>query len=377
VAAPTRALLLLTALTLAGAAPSAQAQVLGGISVGPDGSIFVVRNYPDDVIFRVDPVTGAAAVVSSDTVGSGPPLLFPLNLASEASGSLVVTVPGFSQQKVLRIDPATGDRTVVSDASTGAGAPLYAPRGIAVAPDGALLVTEAVEDMSHPDDVVRVDPVTGDRAFVTSPSVGTGPLLGYPVSIAIEAGGGAVVTDLVLDAVVRVDLATGDRSVVSDAATGRGPVLRRAMAIAAAPDGRLLVAEVPIQPTFCLYLCPSEFCGLCLLPAPSLVSVDPVSGDRTRVSGGGSCLVFGISDCLTPFLGRKGRGPDFFEPTGVAVESGGSYVVADGLGPVVRVDAATGRRRVLADLHDAAPSIPRRRPLPDGGLAALWPFIWR
>ncbi len=174
-------------------------------------------------------------------------------------------------------------------------------------------------------------------------------MLGFPSGIAVEPSGDVVVTDLVLDAVVHVDTATGDRMIVSDAATGTGPPLTRAMAIDAALD-----------PTFCVFVCPSELCGICLLPAPSLVSVDPASGDRTRVSGGGSCVVVSVSSCLTPFFGRRGGGPDFFEMTGVAVESPRSYLVADGDGTVMRVNSVTGRRRVLADLG-GAPTAARTR----------------
>ena len=342
-------------------ATRAAGQVLGGIAVAPDGSIFVVKNYPDDVVYRVDPQTGAATVVSSDAVGGGPLLLFPDDIAVEAGGSLVVTVPAGNASSLLRVDPSTGDRSVVSDAVTGAGVPLYAPRSVAVGADGALLVSEAADDPAREDRVQRVDAATGDRTIIANPTTGTGPVLGFPTGIAVEPGGDAVVTDLVLDAVVRVDPATGNRTSVADATTGHGPALTRAMAIDAAPDGRLVVAEVPFDPTFCVYLCPSELCGICLIPAPSLVAVDPASGDRTRVSGGGSCLVVSISNCLTPYLGRTGSGPDLFEPTGVAVESPGSYVVADGLGAVVRVNAATGRRRVLTDLGTSAAAVPPGR----------------
>ncbi len=70
--AATRGLVSGLALLFVLTATRAAAQVLGGLAVAPDGSIYVVRNYPDDVVYRVDPQTGVSAIVSSDTVGSGP-----------------------------------------------------------------------------------------------------------------------------------------------------------------------------------------------------------------------------------------------------------------------------------------------------------------
>jgi streptogramin lyase len=72
------------------------------------GSLVVLDG--DRGIFRLDPVTKVRSLVSGPSRGSGPSFLQSHGIAVEASGSLVV-VTGTS---ILRVDPVTGDRAVVS-----------------------------------------------------------------------------------------------------------------------------------------------------------------------------------------------------------------------------------------------------------------------
>ena len=93
--------------------------------------------------------------------GTGPALSFPVSIAVEASGDLVVL--DFGLDAVLRVDPVTGDRTIVSDdAGTGAGPAFSLPTDIAVEASGDLVVTDGDFDA-----VFRVDPVTGDRVILS------------------------------------------------------------------------------------------------------------------------------------------------------------------------------------------------------------------
>jgi streptogramin lyase len=348
----TRLIGLLAASLVLSAAP-ATALVPGGIALEADGSIVVVGSDPGYEVIRIDSVTGVVTTVSSSSVGSGPSLDTVSDVAVEASGSLVVTLPFIGFQKVLRVDPVSGDRSVVSDPSVGSG-PVIFPRSIAVAAGGELYVTQD-QEFGTPG-VVRVDPSTGDRFIVSGPSRGAGPAIKAPTGIVVEPGGSLAVTEQLLHAVLRIDPGTGDRTIVSGADTGSGPDLRWVVAITAAPDGTLLVADRGGVHS-CIPFCPSELCQICIEVAPSLVRIDPGSGDRTTVSGGGSCLTVGLG-CVTPYFGRTGLGRRFLAPTDVAVEDGGSYVVADtGLGDdptIVRVDPVTGRRRVLAHLGSAS-----------------------
>jgi streptogramin lyase len=142
----------------------------------------------------------------------------PAAIAVEADGSLVVVDQAFGA--VVRVSPSTGDLTLVSGLGSGTGPPLVFPGGIAVEADGSLVV---VDRDIFPDSgaVVRVNPVTGDRALIsrfdrkTNTSIGNGPLLVSPADIAVEADGSLIVVDTTLRAVLRVDPFTGNRTLIS------------------------------------------------------------------------------------------------------------------------------------------------------------------
>ena len=136
--------------------------------------------------------------------GTGPDLFFPLDIAVEASGDLVVIDAVLGA--VLRVDPVTGNRTIVSDAGTGAGPSFGFAVAVAVEASGDLLVADFGFHA-----VLRIDPVTGDRTIVSD----AGPNLGFPHDVAVEASGDLVILDFDLDAIVRVDPVTGDRVLLS------------------------------------------------------------------------------------------------------------------------------------------------------------------
>ena len=138
-------------------------------------------------------------------------------LAVEGDGSLIVVHGTFSGWRLIRVDPQSGHRTIVSSESIGQGPPLADPHAIAVEATGTLVVVSG-------NNVLRVDPGTGDRTGVTGCPVpqactadkvlGEGPL-GCFVALAVEGEGTWVVSDACLGALLRVDPVTGDRTVVS------------------------------------------------------------------------------------------------------------------------------------------------------------------
>ena len=365
---PTMLSLLAGYLILGQASAAAQSPVDGefGLALEADGSILVAYplsfgSIPPGVL-RVDPVTGAVTPVSTATIGNGPALSRPSEIAVEAGGTAVVTDSG-GDPKIIRVDPMSGDRTVVSDATTGNGPALQFPRGIAVATDGSLFVVDG--GRTAEDRLFRVDPVTGDRTIVSSALVGEGPALEWARDVAIEADGrllmgdaGDSATPRVADRIVRVDPGTGDRSDVSSGVIGDGPSLRGPRGIDWAPDGSLVVAASSDELLFCVR-CPYLQCEFCLSRAASVVRVDPQTGDRSRISGGGTCIGNGF-EALCSF-GLRGVGPVMWKASDVAVERDGSILVsyvgaATSFGNhrgVMRINANTGRRRILA--HFSAP----------------------
>jgi len=327
---------------LAVAVLPAPAAAYEGIAVEADGSI-VVTAFGTRSVYRIHPVTGATTVVSTDDVGSGPPFDRLRGIAVEADGALVVA----EANAVTRVDPATGDRALISGVARGTGPLFLSLQSIEVAPDGTLFVADRLGAA-----VLRVDPSTGDRSNAAP--------FEDPNSLVAEPGGTLVVVDD--RALVRLDPATGDRSILSDRRTGSGFNLRSPTGIAIEADGSLVVAEgasgggIPISLLF-----------IGLVREAALVRVDAASGDRTLISGGGTCLivaVFGFEQCLTTYLGRAGRGPVLGSLRDVAVESDGSLLGATGNvshGVVIRVHPETGRRTVVASgTSSSSPAIRQR-----------------
>jgi streptogramin lyase len=306
--------------TLIGSGPNFLNPV--GIGIGADGLLVISDNLLDAVVL-VDPVSGDRLVVSGFDpdagvrIGSGPRLTRPQGLAVAADGALFVADWGLSG--VIRVDPTTGDRAIVSRVNLGSGPPLADPRGIVVAPDGSFLVAE--NDLNA---VLRVDSETGDRTmlsgsdFDTDALIGGGPLLEFPVALAIEADGNLVVVDAAssvsssgLRAVVRLDPIRGHRSILSDANTGGGPPFELPLSVAIETDGNLVVVDAGLK---------------------AIVRVHPVSGDRTVVSGGPDGI---------------GGGPPFTSPRDLAIERDGRIVVLDG-NRVLRVDPGNGDRSLVS-----------------------------
>jgi hypothetical protein len=349
----------LIALTLAG--PAAGADELTSIAVEAGGSLVVVDRSADS-IRRVDPQTGAVTTVSSDTVGAGMSLDGPMDVAVEPAGSLLVTVPGQftidGQERLVRVDAESGDRTTLSDASTGGGTVLHAPQDVAVADDGRVYVREDPFGTPNPARVVQVDRLTGDRTAVCED-----PALTRASGLAVEPSGTLVSTvspTFGTGSVVRIDPATGELTTVSDAdaGIGAGPPMNP-YAVDVGAGGTLAVLDGGRE-IFCFLFCPGEICVACIEAWVSVMTVDPATGDRRRISGGGFVLET-VGGVLVPPLGARGGGPAFSDPRDLAVESGKSVVVVDD-GRVMRVNRITGRRSLLATVDSGAkaPAVPAR-----------------
>ncbi|PON19419.1 hypothetical protein C2W62_02910 [Candidatus Entotheonella serta] len=227
---------------------------------------------------------------------------------------------------LIRVEPQNGDRTRVSSS------PVFArPMSIVVAADGTLM--EAAYFLGA---VVQIDPVTGDRTIISGCTlrdadlvcigelIGEGPPFSTPTSL-VEVEGRLLVLDIVHDAVIEVDVTTGNRTIVSgctsvqqitctDELIGAGAPFTKPTDMTVHPNSRLIVTD-----TF-----PS-----------AVIEVDPLSGDRTIISGGQV---------------DRGNGPRFRSgddgPRAVAVESDGNLVVVD-RSRVIRFDPGTGHRSVV------------------------------
>jgi sugar lactone lactonase YvrE len=331
------------------------AAIGNGIAVEADGSLLVLDALRDQLL-RLDPVGDAPTVVSSATVGTGPLFSTPAELAREGRHSSIVG-NGFPPA-VIRVDLASGNRTFVSGCANfdlddsactvppvGTGPSLGFPVALAIEASGTIVVGDAPLAAPSFPAVIRVDPVTGDRTLVSGCSVfdfasstctvevGTGPPLGSPEALAIEASGAIIVGDTEAKALLRVNPASGNRTVVSgcanalcSATVGTGPPLDYPQALAVEAHGTLVVADRGVR-----------------TKTRALLRVDPVSGNRTVISG---CA----NAACSPLVGT---GPAFslIFPDAIAITADGALVVFDAgivSGAVLRVDPVSGARRILS-----------------------------
>ena len=154
------------------------------------------------VLYRLspDPVTGELVRTMLTDFGVGPNTgRNPRAVTVEADGQILVTtgIPGTLNNRALlvRVDPVTGARAIVSDfGDSSQGGLGIEPRGVAVEAGGAILVIDAQGGTSALGELFRVDPQTGARTSVSN--FGAGPLNGInPTSVAVEADGQILVTD--------------------------------------------------------------------------------------------------------------------------------------------------------------------------------------
>jgi DNA-binding beta-propeller fold protein YncE len=245
-----------------------------GVTIDPAESILYVTDATADAVFAVDPASGNRSIVSSNGVGAGPELGNPGNIVFDAEdGSLIVADGGVfaggatNPPYLLRIDPVSGAREILTSNTVGSGPALSFFDGLALEQGGTVLLGQG-----NTEAVLRVDPLTHDRTTVSQFSVaGTGPEIDELKGLALGSEGELFALDRgAAEAVLAIDPASGDRTLISTSGLGTGPDLGNPLACAYDPFGqRLLVADN------------AQISGAALL------AVDPVTGDRTVLSGTG------------------------------------------------------------------------------------------
>jgi hypothetical protein len=179
-----------------------------------------------------EPVTGVVqgdgVLLASTTAGP-----FPLQLQQANPGPPVTVLTDAQGQAAFRLRAGASGETIVTEvvapqlpqAGSVPFLTLDRPAGLAVEAAGSLVVGD--EGLGA---VLRVNPITGDRAIISGCAavdsggrcvgeiIGAGPRFLTPVGIVVEAAGSLVVGDVGLGAVLRVDPFTGDRVIVSTGA---------------------------------------------------------------------------------------------------------------------------------------------------------------
>jgi uncharacterized repeat protein (TIGR01451 family) len=299
------------------------------------------------LVFAVHPTTGERRVFTDlNNADQGPLGNGPRAVALDAAGNVLLLTTG-TLPRLFMVDPATGNRTILSDftdLSQGERGGVLA--GLAVAPSGAILVTDrdAAPSSGPPHTrgvLFSIDPITGNRTVLSDFGNSAQGILGdAPNGVAVEEAGTIIVGDDDANigpagvgtggdgALYRVDQTTGNRDLVSDFANiTQGPRGGNAQEVTIDPAGRIVVMNRDRG---------TQGRGF-------LVMINPDNGDR---------LLF--SD-----FGNSAQGPLGIDPSGVAREASGTYVVIDFQagtnfhGALFRVDAS-GNRTLLSDFGDIA-----------------------
>lgn len=372
------------------------------MTVAPNGDVLVADTYGlggEPAIFRIDPTTGRKVVFSSNALserrGGRRGLAAPTGLALTPAGDLLVTSASRSRSAVVRIDATTRKHSFVTtnarSRARGGAAALATPVAIAVAGRRIAVATDPTFSRGDRARVVLVDGRSGRQRVLTtnriSRGAGGGAHLAEPQSVAVGADRELLVGDR--GAVVRVDAAGRQRLLTRDTRDNDGgrDFSANVTGVVRRVDGSVLAVTSELASD-----------GMFLEQVGSLVSIDPGTGRQTVIStnelsasrGGeellldpaalaldrnGEALIAdqasteeygpGLVARVDPLTGRQATltsnatagirtGEQGFSlPEGVAMERGGTLLVAErfgfaGDGSILRVDPRTGRQTVLA-----------------------------
>lgn len=184
-------------------------------------------------IIQVERATGALRTLYASYDGV---LVAPRDLEIDGTGrifasqSAIPTKP--APESIVRVDPATGAAAILSQ-----GALLHDVDGIGIAADGALLAADHGTAFGVAPSIVRIDSATGAQSVVTS----GGDLL-RPIDVVAEGATDLLVLDSGSGSgaqLIRVNVATGAQSVLVAA----GAVGNAAGGFARDADGSLVVAS--------------------------------------------------------------------------------------------------------------------------------------
>ena len=301
-----------------------------GVVVDAANNRALLVDWGLDMLVTVDLATGNRISLSGGGLVASPTkfdLAFGIALDAANQRAFVTTR---TTKSVIAVNLATGVRSVVSSPTVGTGAAIGYPLGIVydnVSTPGTprLLVVDGSFGAGA---IVSVDIATGNRLpFSSAAPVGQGTTLQSPISMKLDAANSRLLVQDSQLGIVAVALATGNRTIVAGPGVGNGPALdfTQALGLAFKPStGQLVTSQ----------------------RAGELFAVNTANGDRTP---------FADSDI--------GSGPRFNGIGGLIVEQASgtptSLLMLDPEGQrISRIDLATGNRTVISgDPGDGSPTI--------------------
>jgi hypothetical protein len=182
--------------------------------------------------------------------------------------------------------------------------------------------------------------VTGDRTNLFNYLEPNQPNVVAVSAIALDSDNSIVVLDHLSHTILRTDPVTGFRTLISGPTRGSGPEINLGSGISLDPLGNIYV---PVSGSS--------------TDDTALFKIDPLSGDRSIVSG----------------LGH-GTGEDFFGDIRDLQVVDAHTAVAINLGRIFEVDLATGDRKIVALTYPAVDSLSSIARLSDGKFAITSEF---
>ncbi len=310
-----------------------------------------------DVLGNRDPAAASTVVINNATFA------VPQSIALDPANNRLVLVDS-SLGAVFTVDLNSDQRTIVSSDDIGGGPPLIFPVGVAVdETTSRAYVVDGGSDGVEPA-LVEVDLATGNRSILSNSSNGGGPDFLFPDTVALDLGGNrnrALVVDVGSDTVYAVDLNSGDRTPVAEFEPGNNNIFPIAITVDSDTDRALVTVRNVSSGD-------SSVVAIDLLAdTDSVLSAVGSSGVALSVAGG---ITFDsisdqiiVSDSSLNALVRidssgnrtifssasAGSGDDFASPVAlVADDTGRSFVVDTTLSTVFEVDNGTGDRSALS-----------------------------
>ncbi|HEU4779643.1 MAG TPA: hypothetical protein VFS58_07140 [Steroidobacteraceae bacterium] len=348
----------------------------GSIAVDAANNRAILAHGPSDRIAAVNLATGAVNVISPSP-GAGLPTSIGLSSQIALDPANDRAFATLDSEAVVSIDLSTGARAVVTSSSVGTGVAINLPFGIAYdaqsVPGSPRLL---VADLNYSSPVIiSVDVATGNRTTFSALGVrGTGPAFSSPSSIQLDAANNRLlVMDLGAHRLVAVSLANGNRSYLTGSGVGSGVSMLAQTGVALSPSGRIYTGQqggevLEVNPTT---LARSLFVGgplgaglriangraLILESAESLLYLDRGRESVMRVD-----LLTGNRSVVSSVLASVGSGPDLRYAADMVLDrrapSPGSRVfvtVGTPTDTLYSVDLATGDRGAVASLNLANP----------------------
>ena len=305
-----------------GIGTAAQALTLapGDAIVADDGSSAATAG-----MVQASVANGNRASLTGDGAGSGTALNTPQFAVVSPLGTVYYyETQGAFANSIVSVDPGSGARVVVSNASTGSGTAFVAVSGLAWDSANSTLIVSDAGTSASTSGIISVDPVSGNRTFITGNGVGTGAALDTPMFVTADPAGNIYYFETAASGTANgiVQVSFGIRTLISG---GSGPIGGGAAFVAVtgmawdATTSKLLVSD-----------------GGTSSSNSGIVGIDPANGNRIFITGNGT-----------------GFGASLDIPEFVAVGSNGTiyYVEEDASGTaqsVITVNPTTGERVVFS-----------------------------